>query len=417
MKSPTAAEPAVTTDRGLPHAELRRVTAVLCATQIVSWGVLFYAFPVLASSIADDTGWSLASVVAAFTGAQLAAAGIGLLVGRRLHHHGPRGPMTLGSAVGVAALLLVAVAGPLPAFYAAWLLAGVAMGSTLYPPAFAALTAWGGERRVQALTVLTLVAGLASTVFAPLTAFLEGQLGWRTAYVVLACVLAAVVPLHWWGLDHPWPDHEAAEPVYGDEAAADGGSDARRPVPVWRTAPFIRMVASLSLVGLCIWSVVVLFVPLLVDRGISTQAAAIALGLGGVGQVCGRLGYRRLSAHTSVTARTRLVFGAVAATTLALALVPGPYVALVVISVLAGMARGVYTLIQATAVTDRWGVAQYAKLNAVVSGPMLVTGAFAPWIGAALAAWTGSYAASLAILTAVAVVGIAIAPAARIEAE
>jgi len=38
---------------------------------------------------------------------------------------------------------------------------------------------------VQALTTLTLVAGLASTVFAPLAAGLDDWLGWRDAYLVL----------------------------------------------------------------------------------------------------------------------------------------------------------------------------------------------------------------------------------------
>ena len=49
-----------------------------------------------------------------------------------------------------------------------------------------------GMRRVRALTTLTLVAGLASTVFAPLTAALAGALGWRGTYLVLAGILAVV---------------------------------------------------------------------------------------------------------------------------------------------------------------------------------------------------------------------------------
>jgi hypothetical protein len=52
-------------DPGLPSPTLRRVTLVLCLTQIVSWGVLFYAFPVLAPTIAETEGWSLTSLMAA----------------------------------------------------------------------------------------------------------------------------------------------------------------------------------------------------------------------------------------------------------------------------------------------------------------------------------------------------------------
>ena len=84
------------------------------------------------------------------------------------------------------------------------------MAAVLYPPAFAALTRWYGDRRAHALTVLTLVAGLSSTIFAPLTAALLDRLSWRATYVVLAIVLGVVtVPAHGLLLALPWqdPDH------------------------------------------------------------------------------------------------------------------------------------------------------------------------------------------------------------------
>ncbi|PRC55664.1 MFS transporter, partial [Mycobacterium sp. ITM-2017-0098] len=73
-------------------------------------------------------------------------------------------------------------------FVAAWLAAGVAMSAVFYAPAFAALTRFFGTAAVRALTVLTLAAGLASTVFAPLTAALSAQMSWRQTYLVLAAL-------------------------------------------------------------------------------------------------------------------------------------------------------------------------------------------------------------------------------------
>ena len=387
----------------LPAASLKRVTAVLCLTEIVSWGVLFYAFPVIAPSIAEQTGWSMTWVVAAFTGGQLAAAATGLLVGRWIHRRGPRLVMSLGSALGVLALLAASRSTSLLEFAGAWLLAGCAMAAVLYPPAFAALTGWGGTRRIQALTVLTLVAGLASTVFAPLAAVLVEPLGWRDAYAVLAAILVITIPAHWWGLDQPWHRH-------GPDPLPHRAGAARGPVAAWRTPEFLRLVTSMSLVGLCIWSLVILFVPLLTDRGYSVRAAAVALGIGGIGQVCGRLGYRWLSVRTAPRGRAQLVFAAVAATTLVLALVPGPYLLLVLLSFLAGGARGIYTLIQATAVADRWGTRHFATLNAIATGPLVVTGALAPWIGTALAVGLGSQALTLVILAGVAGLAVSVVP-------
>jgi MFS family permease len=161
----TSTEPATLSEFGL-----RRVLTVLCVTQIVSWGVLYYAFPVLAPSIAADTGWSIAAVTAAFSTGLVVSALVGIPAGRWLDRIGPRPVMTLGSLLAVPAVAGIATAPTLPWFFAAWVLAGVAMAGTLYPPAFAALTRWWGRRRIAALTALTLLAGLASTIFAPLTA-------------------------------------------------------------------------------------------------------------------------------------------------------------------------------------------------------------------------------------------------------
>ena len=49
---------------------------------------------------------------------------------------------------------------------------------------------------------------------------------------------------------------------------------------------------------------------MLVEQGMSRNLAALALGLGGVGQVVGRLGYARFAAATSVTARGVIVLAA-----------------------------------------------------------------------------------------------------------
>ena len=102
-------------------------------------------------------------------------------MGRHIDEVGPRAVMTAASVVAVAASPLWLLAPNLPVFYAGWVVTGAAMAATLYAPAFAAVTGWGGlVRRVRSLTAITLVAGLATTVFAPLTALRSSRwLGWR----------------------------------------------------------------------------------------------------------------------------------------------------------------------------------------------------------------------------------------------
>lgn len=383
----------------LTRAGLRRVLAVLCVTEIVSWGVLYYAFPVLAPGIAADTGWSIGTITAAFSLALVVSAIVGIPAGRWLDRLGPRLVMTTGSVLAVPAVVGIATARSLPWFFASWVLAGVAMAGVLYQPAFAALTRWWGPRRVTALTAVTLLAGLASTIFAPLTAALFEALGWRGTYLVLAAVLAVVtIPAHLFGLRGRWPDPDP------EEQSENGGHD---PDAVARSRPFLLLVAAIALGTFAAFAVVVNQVPLLIERGLSTTFAAWALGLGGLGQVLGRLGYSRLTARTSVRARGVLILAVTAAATALLGLLPGPAALLVAAAMLAGAARGVFTLLQATAVSDRWGAAHYGRLNGLLAAPAMVATALAPWAGAALAGLLGGYPpvfAVLAVLAAVAAV-------------
>lgn len=378
----------------------RRVLVVLCLTQITSWGVLYYAFPVMAPTLAADTGWSVPTATAAFSGGLVVSALVGIPAGRWLDRFGPRVVMTVGSSVAVPAVVGIATARTFAVFLVAWLLAGVGMAGTLYPPAFAALTRWWGDRRVTALTALTLAAGLTSTIFGPLTAALLGALGWRNTYLVLALVLAVVtVPAHLWGLRGPWP---APDPP----AHADPGSTAL-------SRPFVLLAVALTGGAFTVYAVLVGQVPLVIERGMSTTAAAWTLGLGGVGQVLGRLSYGALARVAGVRARTVGVLALCAATTALLGLLPGPAVLLVAGAMLAGAARGIFTLLQATAVTDRWGTAYYGRLNGVLSAPSTLATALAPWAGAALAVPLGGYPGVFVVLATVALVA-AVAAAASV---
>jgi MFS family permease len=396
----------------LSRVGLRRVLAVLCVTEITSWGVLYYAFPVLAPGIAADTGWSIGTITAAFSLGLVVSALVGIPAGHWLDRFGPRLVMTTGSVLGVPAVLGIATAPSLPWFFAAWVLAGVAMGGTLYPPAFAALTRWWGPRRVTALTALTLLAGLSSTIFAPLTAALYEHLGWRQTYLVLAVVLAVVtIPAHLFGLRGHWPDPD----VRPTHAVLD-----QNPGAIARSRSFVLLVSAIALGTFTAFAVVVNQVPLLIERGLSTSAAAWALGLGGIGQVLGRLGYVPLTSALGVRMRAVVILGLSAAATVLLGLLPGPPGLLIAAGMFAGAARGVFTLLQATAISDRWGAAHYGRLNGLLSAPAMIATALAPWAGAALAGTLGGYPAVFCLLAAVAALAAVLAagsipPRARAE--
>ncbi|MEU8807300.1 MFS transporter [Streptomyces violaceoruber] len=387
MSDRSPASPATTTlDRpARPGAAL----PALCLTQITSWGIVYYAFPVLNPQITMATGWSATATTAAFSAALLMSAVAGISIGRILDARGPRTVMTVGSVVGTVSLVIIASAPNLTLFTAGWLLAGFAMASTFYQPAFAALTRWWAPNHVRALTIVTLAGGLASTVFAPLTAQLANHFSWRHTYLLLALVLATVtVPLHAYALRGPWPP--APSPSTTGETAST--------VVITRSRPFLLLATALTLSAFATYAVVITLVPLLLDRGYTAAEAAWALGLGGAGQTLGRTLYASLARRSSPALRAALLIGMGGLTTAAFALIPGPYGVLAALAVIAGTVRGNLTLLQATAITDRWGANRYGRLSGILAAPTTTASALAPFAGTALAAPLGGYPHLFAVL-------------------
>jgi MFS family permease len=386
--------------RPAERRSLNNTLIALCITVIVSYGVVYYAFAVLLPRISADTGWSRSAVTAAFSAGNLTGGLVGIVVGRTLQKRGPRPVMTSASVLGALAMGGVAWSPNYSTFFACWVLAGVASAGLFYPPAFAALTGWFGEGRVRAITTLTLAAGFASTIFAPLAQALVDTLSWRQTYGVLAVVLGLItVPAHFLGLDHPWP---AGRPY-------DKAQHGDRQILTSRT--FVLATSSATLMSIASYASIVGLVPLLTGRGLSPTWAAWALGLGGAGQVAGRVLYPFMTRVADARARTVSVIVALAAALAGLALVRGPTLALVLLAVAAGAARGLFTLVEATLVSDYWGPERYATISGVFNAPILAASAAAPWLGVLVADATGSSTALFLILVATALVAALLAAA------
>ena len=386
-------QPVAQVQRGMSQSPPRAILATLCLTVTVSYGTLYYAFAVLAPAITRDTGWSLTAITAAFSLGSVMTGVAGVVAGRVIQARGPRSVMVLGGVVGAVGLLAVAAAPSYAWFVAGMLVCGAGAAGLFYAPAFAAITHWHGPRRVEALTTLTLVAGFASTVFAPLTTALEGWLGWRGVYVAFgALLLLTAVPLHALALRHPWPDESPHGHRHADRA-------------VLTSPTFVLVALAGTLTTLAMYASLIALIPLLIERGMTPVLAAWGLGLGGAGQVAGRLLYPRLTRVLGLQARVALVSGSVAVTLAALAVVPGPAGLLIVVSVVAGAGRGLFTLVGATLVTDLWGPQRYAAINGVLSAPLAGATAVGPFLGAWVADVTGSYPAAFAALAALAGVG------------
>lgn len=378
---------------------LRLRLAALSLSQVVGWGILFYAFIIAAPVIAADTGWSLSLVTGLYSMGLVVSAAAGIAVGRILDRSGPRRIMTAGSVTGAVGMCVVALA-PTPALFAIGSgVVGLAQAAMLYQAAFTVITRRYGERRQMPLTVLVLAGGLASTVFAPIVVALLAVTDWRTTFLILAGVLAAVtVPLHWFSLEHTWVPHQHSP-----------GAEVHTVATVLRQRRFWMLMLATAATVLSLFTVTISIIPVLVEKGVSYELAAITLGLVGAGQLAGRVLFMVLPRGLPPWLPLAAVAASTALALLAIAVLEGPTSTLVVVAVVAGAIRGTQTLVQANAVSDRWGSANYGAINGVFSAPLTVLVALTPALGPLFADASGSFAAMTAILAGVAALGAILA--------
>ena len=210
----------------------RTVTA-LGSAQTLSWASSYYLPGVLAAPMARDLGMPVPTVHLAFSLALIVSALVGPAAGRAIDRRGGR-PVLLSTNV-LFALALSALAfaqGPWGLF-GAWVLIGLAMGSGLYEAAFASLVRLYGQDSRNAITGITLIAGFASTVGWPLSAWMETQWGWRGAclgwaalHLVLGIPLNLIVPKA-----PPLADPPTAAASAADDKAANTEAASSSTVP------------------------------------------------------------------------------------------------------------------------------------------------------------------------------------------
>lgn len=348
------------------------IVASLAATTTAGYGILFYAFGVLLVPMQRDLGWSASTLSGAFSSALLVAAVATIPVGRWLDHHDPR-PLLLGGAIGATALVALWARVTVPVLlYAVWIPIGGCMAVLFYEPAFTVVTKWfAGDARRKGLTAITLAAGLASTVFGPLTDALERALGWRGAVTALAALLGVVTIPVFMRLRPP----ESAQ-------VDDVDTESTVPRDALRSGQFWVLTTAYLLSAITTFAVAVHVVPYLIQRGWRSGAAAAVLGSIGFVQVVGRSTFVRLSARRSARQLGPWVLGAKAVGLASLLLAPNLWGVVVFVAVY-GAANGIQTLTRATVVADMYGADHYGAISAVVSAVSAVGGAAAPFAVAA----------------------------------
>ena len=343
------------------------VVAALGTTQTLAWASSYYLPAILGAPIAAALGLPTGVFFALFSASLLLGGLLSPWIGRLIDRHGGRAVLTLSNAVLAAGLAGLGLAQGIVGLAVAWLLLGIGMAMGLYDPAFAALTRLYGREARASITGITLIAGFASTVGWPVSAWLDHAVGWRDACLIWAALnLLIALPLNWL-LIPPAP------PLPPRETKAAGALAAEPPRGAMPILAFYFGATAF------VTGAMAAHLPRLLESVGATEAAAIAAGaLVGPAQVAARLvefGLLR-AIHPVWSGRIAAAMHPLGAIALG---ATGP-AGVALFAVLHGAGNGMITIAKGTLPLAIFGPDDYGLRTGILSVPARLALAAAPFV-------------------------------------
>lgn len=365
------------------------VVWILGAGQCVYWGILYYAFSVLLVPMRDEFGTSDAAIAGAFSAGLAINAVLATAVGHWLDRGRGVALLRGGALAGAGLLLLWSWAQSVAWLYAVWVGLGACMALVLYETAFALVTRAFAEpvARLRALASVTVMGGLASTVFLPLVGAGVAHLGWRATLQGLVVV---------WLLAALWLERAALPALRTSDRAAPltASTSMSREMDrrlLWRVgAPFV--VATFAAMALT-----TLVIPGLVGRGHPIDQAAWVLAALGVMQLPGRVWLLRGSGRV-LSPRGLLVLpmGLQVCGLLVLGTATSLVGAFLGVAIF-GIGAGLHTLARPWIVALLFGTEFAGRANGSIARAQGLARAAGPFAVAAASGWVGTDAVFLVL--------------------
>lgn len=308
----------------------------------------------------------------------LAAYPIGAWIDRG---HG-RFVMVAGSILATAMLLLWSQAQSLACLFVVWIGLGVAMAAILYDPVFAVVTRDYPTTFRTKITLITLVAGFASTLFIPLTQGLVSWLSWRHALIALAAInLVVCLPIHLTAVKgNPGQARSTAEKArLKSEAQASTARALHTPTFWGLSVCFTAYYAAFAALTFHL-------VPLLVERHAGSGLILATMAVIGPAQVAARALWFAVGRNVRpalIGIIVTISFPVSVVVLLCAGASPG---LLMLFALIYGGANGMMTILRGTIVQDVMWTEGYGAVSGLLSTPSNIAKGVAPISAAAL--WT-----------------------------
>jgi MFS family permease len=339
------------------------IIVALGTTQTLAWASSYYLPAILADPIGRDLGVSSNWIFAAFSGALVISALLGPRVGRQIDLVGGRSVLSMSNLLLAAGLTLLGFTYSIPVLIVAWFLLGVGMGFGLYDAAFAALGRIYGEAARRSITGITLIAGFASTVGWPLTAWGLQTIGWReTCFAWALAHILIGLPINFFMLPA----------VKGAKAAVAAATKPH--IPIDRTMVLLAFTFAAA------WTVtgaMAAHMPRILEAAGATTVQAVAAGaLFGPAQVVARIIEASFFSryHPLLSTRLACLTHPIGAAILALA----GGAASSAFAIFFGLGNGILTIARGTLPLAIFGPKNYGYRLGIIGAPARMAQAAAP---------------------------------------
>jgi MFS family permease len=269
------------------------IVVVAAVGMFMGYGAIFnFTFGVFSAATSREFAWSRSAVSLGYALSLVAYAVTSPFIGRLVDRFGARRVIVPSMLLfGLALMSFYFLSSSLWHGYAGYALLGVSGAGSALVPYSKVISEWFDRRRGLALGLAMVGVGLSGFIMPSATQFLIAHVGWREAYVLTGLlVISVAIPVGLFLKETPQmvgqlPDGTIAAAASRRSQYEHGmcGRDALRTRTFWLLFSAVFLVA-VSLIG-CL----VHLVPMLTDRGGSSQAAALAASLLGGAVIPGRV--------------------------------------------------------------------------------------------------------------------------------
>jgi hypothetical protein len=274
------------------------------------------------------------------------------------------------------------------------------MAMTLYDAAFATLSQHAGASYRTAITALTLMGGLASTVFWPLSLKGLEWYGWRDTMSGFALSQIAIcLPLHLALVPR------TVTPIASGKTSAE--YDHGTLPPESRRPAFVALGVAFALNGFVVSVLTVHLITLLQGKGLTLESAVWIGTFFGPMQVAGRVLEFTIGRHFSSRRVGMIALWLLVGALAVLVALHGEVVLALAFAVVFGCSNGIITIVRGVVPAELFGRADYGGTLGSLAAPALFARAVAPFAFAPLAVPETASLGWLLLLMVMAVLSVA----------